>query len=185
MTLEPIERVLSRELNIDLSRENLIQAAKDISTVHPESAALPDEVASLYDSMGDVEDRNSYTEVMARSLVTYSKLLANSISTEQCSEMLSVKPSRVRQKIRDGTIWAIKDGNGWKIPSIQFYKGRQVVGLDKVFPSLSSDHPLSVYGLLTTHQLDFDNMNMVDWLITTGDVGPALDAVERHKWSAA
>ena len=144
-----------------------------------------DPIASLYDSMGDVEDRNSYNEVMARSLVTYSNLLANSISTEQCSEMLNVNPSRLRQKIRDGTIWAIKDGNSWKIPSIQFSDGRQVVGLDKVFPSLSSDHPLSVYGLLTTYQPDFDNMNMVEWLITTGDVGPALDAVERHKWGAA
>lgn len=136
-----------------------------------------------------VEDPDAYRRRMVSSTVAYTALLATALTTEQAADRLGVDPSRIRQRIAERTVWAIKDGRRWLLPAVQFDGNRMVRGLDTLLPLLlQGEHPLTVQGLLTTSQavlaVDGEPESILDWLRSGGDIAAAAAVVDAHRWAA-
>lgn len=129
-------------------------------------------------------DEDLYEKVKARSRSAYAELLAATVSIEECSRLLGSSTLGVEHRIRDQTIWAIDDNGTWRIPAIQFHRGKQVSGLDRVLPMILGGSPLAVLGLLTTEQADYGGKDTLDWLIGGGSLEPVLRMAERYQWGS-
>ena len=65
--------------------------------------------------------------------------------------MLGVKPSRVRQRIADRSLYAIAVGKEQRFPQVQFHERDLVPGIGRVLQTLPEDlHPVEVEDWLTS-----------------------------------
>lgn len=110
----------------------------------------------------------------ARSAAKYATLLASSYSVGEVAEMLGVDPSRVRQRLKERSIYGIKTSAGWRIPRFQFDGCRMIPGVEKVIAAMPSDeHPLGFFNWFTLPDPDFwiDDVSVspAEWLRHGGD----------------
>jgi hypothetical protein len=77
--------------------------------------------------------------VEARSAAAYDRLRATSLTVEQAARRLGVNGSRVRQRLAERSLYGLKDGASWLLPSFQFRAQGLVPGLDLVVRSLPAD----------------------------------------------
>lgn len=75
-------------------------------------------------------------------------LLESSLSTAQVGKMLGVNESRIRQRLtsQPPSLYGIKRGPAWLMPSFQFEGKRLIPNIDRVIAKLDGNlHPLSVW----------------------------------------
>lgn len=79
-------------------------------------------------------------------------LLVDSDTPDAVARHLDRDVSRVRQRIRDHTLWAIKSANGARLPRVQFEDdGAEITGMGEVLAALPPNlHPVSLFRFLTT-----------------------------------
>lgn len=114
----------------------------------------------------------------------YAGLLAASLTVGEAAAVLGVSESRIRQKIGDGTLYAIRAGKEWRLPRFQFAEGEQIPSAGEVFRKVPTDvHPVSVANWFTSPNpdlyLDEDEEHPVsprDWLLSGGSA-EALSAL--------
>jgi len=164
MTTDELDQLLLDRFN--LRRSDLIAALKTLPAQRPWAATLTTDEARLLDDAGFTDDR----------------------------EGLGVNDSRVRQRRRARTLWAINDGGTWVYPSIQFeivgrgrnkpLKLKHVRGLDEVLPHLlvRGLHPTAVAGFLMTPQselrIDGQPKSVREWLLHGESVEPVPGLLE-------
>jgi hypothetical protein len=151
--------------------------------------------AQVFREGGPAVDRTAVARVRARSAAADAELRATAASVAQVAAALGVTEARVRQRCKDRTLWAIRDGQRWTLPIIQFaadprrqaVNTSQIHGLDEVFPAIPQDwHPLSVRGFLATPQSDLvvdgQQQTPLDWLGSGGDVDAVLRMVQAAEY---
>src|SRR5439155_19546177 len=87
----------------------------------------------------------------------YADLLRDSYSAEQAARILSVNPSRIRQRLTatPRTLYGIKHGKSWRIPRFQFRQRRLVPGIEMVVSRLAENlHPVAVHRWFTCPNQD-------------------------------
>lgn len=102
--------------------------------------------AAVLDDAGLVEGQTGPGE-LERSTIAFQVLLNHSLTLENAAKALSVSPSRLRQRLADHTLYGIKQGRAWRIPTFQFDTKRKnlVHGIERVLPRVNADaHPLAV-----------------------------------------
>lgn len=124
-------------------------------------------------------DADHPSRASARSATQLAALLADSLSVSQVADLLRVDQSRIRQRLTERTLYGVKLGRAWRLPSFQFTKDRQVRGLDQVLPELPSTlHPVAVHRWLTTPNTDLDmdgeTVSPLEWLEATGDASQVV-----------
>jgi hypothetical protein len=190
---ERLETLLSRRFGVSLVRGDVERALDAIRPTHPDSVALPRAEAELYDAADFGEDVDAYRRQVLGAVTAYALLVNTAHSTADVAGLLGVDPSRVRQRIKERSLWAIKDRGDWVFPALQFEtepsRAGLISGLDKVFQAIPEGlHPLSVEGLLITPQEELRRHDMpvtvLHWLRTGGDVNRALGTVERLYWAS-
>ena len=150
------------------------------------AASLPAHEADLLDVGGAPESLLALATAVADRTARMRRLLENTLTVEQAAERLGgVGPSRVRQRVGDRSLWALKRANRLLLPAVQFTDDGQVPGLDAVLQALPENmQPLSIHGLLTTPQpslvVDGAPTSVVDWLLTGGAVEDALSVVDQY-----
>lgn len=154
---------------------------------HPASG-LSAHDAALLDAGGLHESPIAVAAAVADRQARMRKLVETALTVDHAAERLGVSTSRVRQRARDRSLWAIKQSHRLLLPAIQFTDSGQVPGLDAVFAALPEDlHPLSVLGLLTTPQLGLCSENVevpiIEWLAAGGAAKQALDVVDAYLWT--
>jgi hypothetical protein len=79
-------------------------------------------------------------------------ILADSDTPEVVAARLARDISRVRQRVRDRTLWALAADPGVRLPRVQFDDdGSEIAGMGSVLRALPDDlHPVSVFRWLTT-----------------------------------
>lgn len=110
-------------------------------------------------------------------------LIAGALSQAQTAKLLDVDPSRVRQRIGQGTLYAITGANNVKVlPRFQFTDQGLLPGLEKVLPVINKEaHPIAVQRFFLTPNADLyseelnADLSPRDWLIT----GHSPDPVAR------
>lgn len=119
-----------------------------------------------------------------RGAALYAAILATSLSVPETAKRLGVDESRVRQRIHDRTLYAIKPGATWRVPIFQFLGNQLVPAIDRVFPRLSPGlSPLTVI-----HWFQRPSSNLVtndgvahsplDWLKIGYSATPVMEAAE-------
>ena len=107
-----------------------------------------------------------------RTTAEYARLLHDSYTVERTARLLTVNTSRIRQRLtgRPRTLYGIKVGKSWRVPTFQFQGRRLIPGIERVVARLAADlHPVAVYRWFTspTPDLTFENdtsLSPLDWL---------------------
>lgn len=162
----------------------LVTAVEDSAALTPAGAETPTTHLSA-EAEQALRDAGSLGRAMppfgerasTRTALLAARLLADSYIVKEAAELLGVSPGRVRQRLKDRTLFGVQVDGEWRVPSFQFRDGRQVPGLDKVLPRLPRDLSLSaVHGFLTRPNLDLqgdvDTVSPLDWLADLNDTSP-------------
>jgi hypothetical protein len=75
----------------------------------------------------------------ALAAAAYDEIVEAALSVDDAAERLGVNPSRVRQRLGEGSLYGIKHAGAWRLPSFQFTKRGLVRGIDVVLRALPAD----------------------------------------------
>ncbi len=99
-------------------------------------------------SVGALKDMTSVrpeSDPLIKSQAQYMALLEDSLSAADAAKLLRVDVSRVRQRLREGSLFGIEYEGSWRLPRFQFERRLMIPGLAQVLKSLPSDlFPLDV-----------------------------------------
>jgi len=117
----------------------------------PRQSAVTDlsapEIAALR-SVGAFKDRASISaenDPLVRSQAEYMALLEESLSAAEAAKLLQVDVSRVRQRLRERSLFGIEYQASWRLPRFQFERRLAIPGLARVLKALPTDiFPLDV-----------------------------------------
>lgn len=144
---------------------------------HDQEAVLH-RTGSLVQTVPPLAERASTRTAMDRL-----HLLADSLTSAEVAASLSVGQSRVRQRVAQRTLLAIRTAAGLRFPRFQFLGERELPGWDKVAPRFPKDaHPVGIYRFLRTPHADLDlgdgPVSPHDWLADGGGPEAVADLVD-------
>lgn len=125
-------------------------------------------------------DQGSARDPLTRSITDYMALLATSYSTAQAAKYLKVDASRVRQRLREHSLFGIDYDGEKRLPRFQFERQHVIPGIREVLAALPKElSPLDVaeWFLSPNPDLETDAQEMPlsprEWLLK----GHALEPV--------
>lgn len=123
----------------------------------PGSQFRADELAELTSAGLDLQDRQR--DPAAQTAVLHVRLLATALTVEQVAARLGVDQSRIRQRLGDRTLYGVKAGRAWRLPTWQFlHEGGVAPGIEAVLPALpTSVHPVAVWRWMTKPATDLEH----------------------------
>ena len=115
-------------------------------TLQPREELTTDQAAIVEGGGLDLEPRRTGERLQAdRTSADYAALIRCSLTTRQLADLLARNPSRIRQRIQSGTLYAFQPGSKWLIPRFQLHEDTVIPGIEKIVPRLRADlHPLKV-----------------------------------------
>ncbi len=94
---------------------------------------------------------------LTRTIVDYMALIETSVTTARAAAMLDVDSSRIRQRLRERTLFGIEYENEWRLPRFQFERKKVLPGLNVVLPALPPDvNPLDVAAWFLEPNVDLE-----------------------------
>jgi hypothetical protein len=134
-------------------------------------------------SVGALKDQASVraeNDPLIKSRAQYMALLEDSLSAADAAKLLRVDVSRVRQRLRERSLFGLEYEGSWRLPRFQFERRLVIPGLAQVLKSLPPDlFPLDVvdWFVLPDSDLQLDSdaapLSPREWLLT----GRAIEAV--------
>ena len=128
----------NRPLTMSAAPASIGSSVTDLSA--PEIAALR--------SVGAFKDPVSVSaenDPLIRSQAEYMALLEESLSAADAAKLLQVDVSRVRQRLRERSLFGIEYQASWRLPRFQFERRLAIPGLARVLKALPADiFPLDV-----------------------------------------
>ena len=116
------------------------------------------------------------TSALAQTAADYAVLLAASLTSSEVAVRIGVDESRVRQRISHHSLYAVRDGRGWRVPAFQLDATGQalVPGLERIVPHLYDAHLVEVARWFLSPQVDLEGpneepMSPRQWLLTGHD----------------
>lgn len=96
------------------------------------------------------------SDPIAQGVADYAALLETALTTKEAAERLGVQPSRVRQRLGEGTLYGIRVDSEWRLPAFQFTDGGALPGVEEVLSRLDRDvvHPVALYRWFTSPSSD-------------------------------
>jgi hypothetical protein len=126
----------NRPLTTDAPEDS--RSTADLSAVEAESLR----------SVGAFKDQASVrvqNDPLIRSQAQYMAVLADSLSASEAAKLLRVDVSRVRQRLRERSLFGIEYEGTWRLPRFQFEHRLVIPGLAQVLKSLPPDlFPLDI-----------------------------------------
>lgn len=127
-------------------------------------------------SVGALKDQVSVradNDPLIKSQAQYMALLEDSLSAAEASKLLRVDVSRVRQRLRERSLFGIEYEGSWRLPRFQFERRLVIPGLAKILKSLPADlFPLDTVDWFVLPdpdlQLDSDSapLSPREWLLS-------------------
>ncbi len=95
------------------------------------------------------------SRALARSAGIRQGIIDASLSVGEAAERLGVGTSRIRQRIGEGTLYAVKRGRSWRLPDWQFTQSGALPGIAGVMHALPDGTDLlAVDGFVTSPNVD-------------------------------
>jgi hypothetical protein len=127
-------------------------------------------------SVGAFKDRGAILpddDPLIRSQAEFMALLEESLSAAETAKLLDVDVSRVRQRLRERSLFGIEHEGSWRLPRFQFERRLVIPGLARILNALPSDlFPLDVvdWFVLADPDLQLDRdpspLNPREWLLS-------------------
>ncbi|HUI61801.1 MAG TPA: hypothetical protein VLX90_16360 [Steroidobacteraceae bacterium] len=118
---------------------------------------------------------------LAQSIADYMALLDTSLSTAQAAKYLKVDPSRIRQRLRERSLYGIAYDGEKRLPRFQFERRKVIPGLAEILPVLPERlSPLDVaeWFLSPNPDLELEGraeaISPREWLLSGRAVGTVL-----------
>lgn len=123
---------------------------------------------------------------LARTAAKYAALLATALTTKEAAGLLGTGESRVRQRLKDKTLYGVKAGRENRLPVFQFEGGREVPGVGEVLKHVDrSLHPVALTNWFTLPNpdlyMDGEEERAVsprEWLLSGGAPGVLVSLAE-------
>lgn len=93
---------------------------------------------------------------LLRGVMTYAGLVDTGLTALEAAEMLGVTDARIRQRLKERTLFAIKDCGSWRLPVFQFAEGRELPGWGEVAQNL----PPGISPVTVAHWLLLPNVDL-------------------------
>jgi hypothetical protein len=118
---------------------------------------------------------------LIRSQAQYMALLEESLSATEAAKLLHVDVSRIRQRLRERSLYGIEHEGAWRLPRLQFERRMVIPGLAQVLKVLPADFfPLDVvdWFVLPDPDLQLDGdaepLSPRAWLVSGRPVQPVV-----------
>jgi hypothetical protein len=135
-------------------------------------------------SVGALKDKApvpAENDPLIKSQAQYMALLEDSLSAAEAAKLLRVDVSRVRQRLRERSLFGIEHEGSWRLPRFQFERRLVIPGLAQVLRSLPPDlFPLDIVDWFvhpdTDLQLDSDAapLSPREWLLSGRPIEAAV-----------
>lgn len=116
-----------------------------------------------------------------RTQAQYMALLEESLSAAQAAKLLNVDVSRIRQRLRERSLFGIEHEGSWRLPRFQFERRRVIPGLVPVLKALPEDlFPLDVVDWFVLPDVDLQMesdpapLSPREWVLSGRPVEPVL-----------
>src|SRR5436305_774235 len=178
LSTEPFEKA-GLNLSLDDLEHLVMQAAErllpDQPAVSGRSELSAGEVeflqrAGVEDSDFAPSDRGA-ASALAQTAGDYAVLLAASLRPAEIADRIGVDESRIRQRINQHTLYAVRDGRGWRVPIFQLDASGHALlpGLEGIVSHLHDAHVVEVARWFLSPQAapegpDDQPMSPRDWL---------------------
>jgi hypothetical protein len=140
--------------------------ATDLSAA--ETAALRSVGAFKYEAPVRADN-----DPLIRSLAEFMALLEESLSAAEAAKLLHVDVSRVRQRLRERSLFGIEHEGSWRLPRFQFERRLVIPGLAQILKALPPDlFPLDIvdWFVLPDPDLQLDSdaapLSPREWLLS-------------------
>lgn len=140
------------------------------------------ELSALRAANVDLSGPPPSTSAAVATASAYARMVAAALTVDECASLLGVTPGRVRQRVTDRSLHAIRSRvrGEWRLPRWQFDDKGPVAGLEAVLPRLpESLHPLAVEHFMTAPVPDLDvndtELSPLQWLQSGGDPRAVVD----------
>jgi hypothetical protein len=153
----------------------LTTAATPAENRHPAADLSVAETVALR-SVGAFKDRGAIppdNDPLIRSQAEFMALLEESLSAAEAAKLLDVDVSRVRQRLRERSLFGIEHEGSWRLPRFQFERRLVIPGLARILNALPSDlFPLDVvdWFVLADPDLQLERdpspLNPREWLLS-------------------
>jgi excisionase family DNA binding protein len=143
----------------------------------PERGFTPAELSVLREG-GLAFDASGYGDLVSRTASKYAAISASALTVREAAALLAVSEGRVRQKISEGRIYAVRGRNGERrLPRFQFSQGGTIEGMQETMREVPPGvHPVSLQNFFLSPNpdlyLDAEEETPVsprDWLLSGGD----------------
>jgi excisionase family DNA binding protein len=123
-------------------------------------------------------DASEYGNRVSRTASKYAAISASALTVREAAVLLAVSEGRVRQKISEGRLYAIRGRNGERrLPRFQFSQGGTIGGMQETMREVPEGvHPVSLQNFFLSPNpdlyLDAEEETPVsprDWLLSGGD----------------
>ena len=127
------------------------------------------ETAMLERAGVDLDEHPELQDPMMVYATEFAAILATSLTPTAVAERVKLTPVRVRQLIRDHSLFAIRVGGRWKVPAFQIDGNRIVANIGQVNACLAGLDAVSVMRWYTTVDPELEDeqgraMSPLDWL---------------------
>jgi len=141
----------------------------------PSRTELTDTEISMLERVGvDLDERPDGTDPMLQYATEFAAIRSTSLPPAALAKELGVTPVRVRQMIRDGSLYAIRIEGRLYVPVYQVVGQRLVPNIGRVNQAIADLDPVSVQRWITAADPDLDDMTPLNWLKTGRDVDAVL-----------
>ena len=141
----------------------------------PSLSELTDaEIAMLGRAGADLDERPDDSDPMLDYATEFAAIRATSVTPAVLARTLGITPVRVRQMIRERSLYAIRIDGRWYIPVYQLADQRLVPNISRVNQAIADLDPVSVQRWITTTDPDLQDMSPLGWLNAGLDVNAVL-----------
>ena len=140
------------------------------------------EVAMLERAGVDVDKRPDSNDPMLQFATEYAAILATSMTPARVAKLLGLTPVRVRQKIRQRSLYAIRVDGRWRVPTFQFDGDALIPNIGQVNERLAKLDPVSAMRWYTSADSELEDssgnlMTPLEWLRTGRDARTVIGIV--------
>ncbi len=153
-------------------------AELEIALYGPSRTELTDtEIAMLERAGVDLDERPDATDPMLDYATEFAAIRATSLTPAVVARTLGITPVRVRQMIRDGSLYAIRIEGRLYVPAYQLAGKTLVPNIGRMNQAIADFDPVSVHRWITAADPDLQDMTPLNWLKAGRDVDTVLKVV--------
>ncbi len=153
----------------------------------PEAGFSAEEAAVLREGGLDLSPPSpDEPDPLARTVARYAAMVATALTTREAADLLGVSEGRVRQRLKQKTLYGVKAGRENRLPAFQFEGGDEVPGIGEVLRRVDrSVHPIALLNWFTWPDPDLyldegeeRALSPREWLLSGGSPGALVPLAE-------